>query len=48
MICRPWVIPGAEKALLGLIPLEAMDLIIDPKQQIVTGAHGNEQIGILY
>jgi clan AA aspartic protease len=48
MVCRPWVIPGAEKALLGLIPLEAMDLIIDPKQQTVIGAHGNEQIGILY
>jgi len=48
MVCRPWVIPGAQKALLGLIPLEAMDLIVDPNQQIVIGAHGEEQVGILY
>ncbi|MDR2574943.1 MAG: aspartyl protease family protein [Treponema sp.] len=48
MICRPWVIPGAQKALLGLIPLEDMDLMVDPSQQIVVGAHGEEQIGILY
>ena len=48
MVCRPWVIPGAQKPLLGLIPLEDMDLIVDPNQQIVVGAHGEEQIGILY
>ena len=48
MVCRPWVIPGAQKALLGLIPLEAMDLIVDPNQQVVIGAHGDEQVGILY
>jgi len=48
MVCRPWVIPGAQKALLGLIPLEDMDLMVDPNQQRVVGAHGEEQIGILY
>ena len=48
MVCRPWVIPGAQKALLGLIPLEAMDLMVDPNGQAVVGAHGDEQIGILY
>jgi len=48
MVCRPWVIPGAQKALLGLIPLEDMDLMVDPNRQIVVGAHGDEQVGILY
>jgi len=48
MVCRPWVIPGAQKALLGLIPLETMDLMVDPNRQIVVGAHGDEQVGILY
>ena len=48
MICKPWVIPGAQKALLGLIPLEAMDLMVDPNQQRVIGAHGDIQVGILY
>jgi clan AA aspartic protease len=48
MVCRPWVIPGAQKALLGLIPLEDMDLMVDPSGQTVVGAHGDEEIGILY
>jgi hypothetical protein len=48
MVCRPWVIPGAQKALLGLIPLEAMDLMVDPNGQTVVGAHGEEPVGILY
>ncbi|MDR2701154.1 MAG: retropepsin-like domain-containing protein [Spirochaetaceae bacterium] len=48
MVCRPWVIPGAQKALLGLISLEDMDLMADPNGQTVVGAHDGEQIGILY
>jgi len=48
MVCRPWVIPGAQKALMGLIPLEDMDLMVDPNGQAVVGAHGDEEIGILY
>ena len=48
MVCCPWVIPGAGKALLGLIPLEDMDLMVDPNGQKVVGAHGNEAVGILY
>ena len=34
------VIPGAKKVLLGALALEAMDLIINPKNQELTGAHG--------
>jgi len=48
MVCRPWVIPGAQNALLGLIPLEDMDLMVDPNGQTVVGAHGDEAVGILY
>jgi len=48
MVCRPWVVPGAQKPLLGLIPLEDMDLMVDPNGQKVIGAHGDEEMGILY
>jgi clan AA aspartic protease len=35
------VIPGAEKVLLGVIPLEDMDLIVNPVTQELVGAHGD-------
>jgi clan AA aspartic protease len=47
MVCRPWVISGNGKFLLGAIPLEDMDLIVDPARQVLTGAHGDEEIGLL-
>ena len=37
------VIPGAEKILLGVLPLEAMDLMVNPVTQEVVGAHGEEE-----
>jgi clan AA aspartic protease len=36
------VIPGAKRVLLGVIPLESMDLTIDPKKQTLVGVHGDE------
>jgi len=45
MVCRPWVISDAGEVLLGAIPLEDMDLIVDPKQQEVVGRHGDKRIG---
>jgi len=42
--CRALVIPGAGEILLGAIPLEDMDLIIDPKNQEITGAHGADVV----
>ena len=36
------VVPSATEVLLGAIPLEAMDLIINPVEQELTGAHGDE------
>ena len=43
--CQAVVVPNANEILLGAIPLEAMDLIINPLRQELTGAHGDE---ILY
>jgi clan AA aspartic protease len=48
MVCRPWVISGNGRILLGAIPLEDMDLMVDPTRQELVGAHGDEQIGDLY
>ncbi|MCL2232604.1 MAG: retroviral-like aspartic protease family protein, partial [Treponema sp.] len=36
------VIPGAETVLLGAIPLEDMDLMVNPVTQELIGAHGDE------
>ena len=36
------VVPGNGKVLLGAIPLEDMDLIVDPSKQALVGAHGDE------
>jgi len=37
------VLPG-EKILLGIIPLEFMDLMVDPVRQELVGAHGDQAI----
>ena len=36
------VVPDSGKVLLGAIPLEDMDLIVDPARQVLTGAHGDD------
>jgi clan AA aspartic protease len=36
------VIPGAEKVLLGAIPLEDMDLMVNPVSQELVGIHGDK------
>jgi clan AA aspartic protease len=43
MTCQPWVLAGAKEVLLGAIPLENMDLMVDPTSQQVVGAHGDQQ-----
>jgi clan AA aspartic protease len=35
------VIPSANDILLGALPLEAMDLIVDPRKEELVGAHGD-------
>ncbi|GHV70737.1 hypothetical protein AGMMS49928_19660 [Spirochaetia bacterium] len=42
--CSAIVIPGAKSILLGVIPLENMDLIVNPVTQILEGAHGDEVV----
>jgi len=46
MTCEPWVV-GSGRILLGAIPLENMDLIVDPAGQELVGAHGDEEVGLL-
>ena len=38
------VVPNASEVLLGAIPLEDMDLIVDPARQALTGAHGEDVV----
>ena len=47
MTCQPWVISGSGEVLLGVIPLEDMDLMVDPVNQVLIGVHGEEAIGYL-
>jgi len=47
MVCQPWVVASTPKILLGAIPLENMDLIVDPVKQELVGAHGDEIVGML-
>ena len=43
-ICEALVLPDANEVLLGAIPLEALDLIICPRSEEVTGAHGDQPL----
>jgi clan AA aspartic protease len=38
------VLPGLKKPLLGVIPLEAMDLTVNPVTQELVGVHGDEWV----
>jgi len=40
--CQAVVVPNANDVLLGAIPLEAMDLIVNPSKQELIGAHGDK------
>jgi predicted aspartyl protease len=41
------VVPGANDILLGALPLEAMDLLVDPVHECLSGAHGDEPLHLL-
>jgi clan AA aspartic protease len=45
--CRALLAPDSRDVLLGAIPLEDMDLIVNPKQLELVGAHGEEAVGFL-
>jgi clan AA aspartic protease len=42
-VCEALVIPDAPDILLGAIPLEGMDLTINPKRELV-GVHGDKEL----
>jgi len=45
--CEALVLPDADDILLGAIPLEAMDLTINPRRELV-GAHGDQVLHKIY
>ena len=45
MTCQPVLLPGTDEVLLGAIPLEDLDLIVDPKHEQLVGRHGDQRIG---
>ena len=44
MTCEAVVLPNAAEVLLGAIPLEGMDLMVDPVAQKIVGRHGSEAL----
>jgi clan AA aspartic protease len=42
------VAPNAKTVLLGALPLEAMDLMVDPVHHQLVGVHGAEPLHVLY
>ena len=42
VICEAILVPNADESLLGAIPLEAMDLTVNPRTQEVVGVHGDQ------
>jgi clan AA aspartic protease len=45
--CPALLLPGAEEVLLGAIPLEDMDLVVDPSARELKGAHGDEVVCLI-
>jgi clan AA aspartic protease len=43
-VCSAVLLPDANEVLLGAIPLEALDLMVNPVLQEVVGAHGDEAV----
>ena len=47
-VCSAYVLPNSPCVFLGAIPLEGLDLTINPKRQELIGAHGEEQTGYVF
>jgi clan AA aspartic protease len=45
--CQAVIVPNADDILLGVLPLEAMDLLVNPVEQKLQGAHGDEALYML-
>jgi len=46
--CRAYVLPNSNNVLLGAIPMEDMDLMVNPVKQELVGVHGDEIVTYLY
>jgi hypothetical protein len=46
-VCRAILVPNANAILIGAIPLEDMDLVVNPAKQELTGAHGDEILHLI-
>ena len=46
--CEALVLPNAKEVLLGAIPLEGLDLTVNPLKEEVVGAHGDEVEYLIY
>jgi clan AA aspartic protease len=46
--CNAVVVPDAKDILLGALPLESMDLYVDPVNQRLAGVHGDQPVYLLY
>jgi clan AA aspartic protease len=45
--CYATVLPDGKEILLGVLPLEGMDLLVNPVEQCLQGAHGDEMVFML-
>ena len=45
--CEAVVLPDETEVLLGALPLEAMDLTVNPKRKEVVGAHGDTRLSVV-
>lgn len=46
-VCEAMVVSGNGGVLLGAIPLEGMDLMVDPVGQRLVGKHGDKVLGLV-
>jgi clan AA aspartic protease len=45
--CEAIVLPNSNDVLLGAIPLEGMDLMVNPVEQALVGIHGDEPLCLI-
>ena len=46
--CSVIEVPDSVSALVGVIPLEGMDFIVDPVDQKLIGKHGAKRVSLMY
>jgi len=46
--CAVIELPDSAPALIGVIPLEGLDFIVDPIEQKLVGKHGRKRVCLLY